>query len=219
MFRERQPRSDVASAYGRMGTMSRPSKRAERRLDILEAARGVAVREGAGGTTLRAIATAAGMEPSAVLYYFDGLGEIVEELVFLASDRFIDTITRAVGAVESPTDRMLAAIRAGATGGIEGHESRILYEFWAAGIRDERLNDADHALDRRQVAIYRRIIQDGVAAGVFEPRLDHSEAAVALVALEDGLVMDILAGTKSSDEVVAIIVSVAEAMLGAPLRA
>ena len=110
---------------------------------------------------------------------------------------------------------MLAAIRAGATGGIEGHESRILYEFWAAGIRDERLNDADHALDRRQAAIYRRIIDDGVAAGMFEPRLDHDEAAVALVGLEDGLVMDILAGTKSSDEVVALIVSVAEAMLGA----
>lgn len=199
--------------------MPRPNRRAERRLDILEAARGVAVREGATGTTLRAIATAADMEPSAVLYYFDGLGEIIEELVFAASDRFIDTITVAVGAAESPVERMVAAIRAGSTGGIEGDESRILYEFWAAGIRDERLNDADHALDRRQAAIYRTIIDDGVAEGVFEPRLDFDEAAVALVALEDGLVMDILAGTKSSDEVVALIVSVAEAMLGARLRA
>jgi AcrR family transcriptional regulator len=202
-----------------MVTMPRPNRRAERRLDILDAARGVAVREGAGGTTLRAIATAAGMEPSAVLYYFDGLGEIVEELVFSASDRFIDTITNAVAAAASPVDRMLAAIRAGATGGIAGDESRILYEFWAVGIRDERLNDADHALDRRQVAIYRTIIDAGVAAGLFEPRVDHEEAATALVALEDGLVMDILAGTKSSDEVVALIVSVAEAMLGARLRA
>jgi AcrR family transcriptional regulator len=197
--------------------MPRPNRRAERRLAILDAARGVAVREGATGTTLRAIATAADMEPSAVLYYFDGLGEIVEELVFSASDRFIDTITKAVAAVESPVDRMLAAIRAGSTGGIAGDESRILYEFWAFGIRDDRLNDADHALDRRQADIYRAIIDDGVEVGLFEPRVSHAEAAVALVALEDGLVMDILAGTKSSEEVVAVIVSVAEAMLGARL--
>ncbi len=199
--------------------MPRPNRRAEKRLDILEAARGVAVGEGAAGTTLRAIATAAGMEPSAVLYYFDGLSEIIEELVFSASDRFIDMITNAVAAATSPVGRMLAAIRAGATGGIAGDESRILYEFWAVGIRDERLNDADHALDRRQAAIYRAIIEDGVAGGVFAPRVTHDEAATALVALEDGLVMDILAGTKSSDEVVALIVAVAESMLGARLQA
>ena len=198
--------------------MPRPNRRAQRRLAILDAARDVAVREGAAGTTLRAIATAADMEPSAVLYYFDGLGEIVEELVFAASDRFIDTITSAVAAARTPVDRMVAAIRAGSTGGIEGDESRILYEFWPVGIRDERLNDADHALDRRQASIYRAIIDDGVAAGLFEPRVGHDEAAVALVGLEDGLVMDILAGTKSSEEVVALIVSVAEAMLGARLR-
>jgi AcrR family transcriptional regulator len=198
--------------------MPRPNKRAERRLDILDAARGVAVREGAGGTTLRAIASAAGMESSAVLYYFDGLGEIVEELVFSASDRFIDTITDAVAAAETPVERMLAAIRAGATGGIAGDESRILYEFWAVGIRDARLNDADHALDRRQVAIYRAIIDDGVATGDFAPKTEPDEVATALVGLEDGLVMNILAGTKSSEEVVALIVSVAEVLLGARLH-
>ena len=53
--------------------MPRPNRKAERRLAILDAARHVAVREGAEGTTRRAFATAAGMEPSAVLYYFSGL--------------------------------------------------------------------------------------------------------------------------------------------------
>ena len=81
-------------ASGRMRRMPRPNRKAERRLAILDAARHVAVREGAEGTTLRAVATAAGMEPSAVLYYFSGLNEIVRELVYAASDRFIETITR-----------------------------------------------------------------------------------------------------------------------------
>lgn len=198
--------------------MPRPNRRAERRLAILEAAKGVAVREGAEGTTLRAIATAAGMEPSAVLYYFDGLGELVRELVYGASDRFIDTIHEAVEAASGPPARLDAAIEAGSTGGLAGDESRILYEFWSLGLRDASLNDADHALDRRQVAIYREILDDGVATGVFRPRLAIDDVAWALVALEDGLVMDILAGTKTRDEVTALIRSVAEAMLDVTLR-
>jgi TetR/AcrR family transcriptional regulator, cholesterol catabolism regulator len=191
-----------------MKPMPRPNRKAERRLAILDAARHVAV---------RAIATAAGMEPSAVLYYFSGLNDIVRELVYAASDRFIETITAAVAEAESPAGRLDAAIEAGSTGGLEGDESRILYEFWSAGLRDESLNDADHALDRRQVAIYLGILEDGVAAGVFHPRIDAAEVAWALVALEDGLVMDILAGTKTHGEVTRLIRSVAEALLDVTL--
>ncbi|SFR68376.1 transcriptional regulator, TetR family [Agromyces sp. CF514] len=197
--------------------MPRPNRRAERRLAILEAARDVAVREGAEGTTLRAIATACGMEPSAVLYYFDGLGDLVRELVYAASDRFIETIRSAVAGASDPVDRLVAAIEAGSTGGLAGDESRILYEFWSLGLRDPLLNDADHALDRRQVEIYREIIDEGVGTGAFRPRLDVDRVAWALVALEDGLVMDILAGTKTRDEVTALIRSVASAMLDADL--
>lgn len=199
--------------------MPRPNRKAERRLAILDAARHVAVREGAEGTTLRAIATAADMEPSAVLYYFTGLNEIVRELVYAASDRFIDTISRAVTEASTPAQRLTAAIEAGSTGGLEGDESRILYEFWPAGLRDESLNDADHALDRRQVEIYVGILDDGVADGVFHPRIQVTEVAWALVALEDGLVMDILAGTKTHGEVTALIRSVAAALLDVSLPA
>ncbi|WP_022892167.1 TetR/AcrR family transcriptional regulator [Agromyces subbeticus] len=193
--------------------MPRPNRRAERRLAILDAAREVAVREGAAGTTLRAIATAAGMESSSVFYYFGGLNEIVRELVFATSDRFIATITAAVATATTPTERLHAAIEAGSTGGLEGDDSRILYEFWAAGLRDESMNDADHALDRRQVEIYRGIMSDGIATGDFRPRIAVDEIAWSLVALEDGLVMDILAGTKTRDEVTTLIRSVAEALL------
>lgn len=197
--------------------MPRPSRRAERRLAILEAARDVAVQHGAEGTTLRAVATAAGMEPSAVLYYFDGLGELIRELVFAANDRFLEVIRATVDAASDPASRLIAAIEAGSTGGLEGDESRILYEFWSLGLRDPSLNDADHALDRRQVAIYREILDDGVADGTFRPRLDPDAVAWALVALEDGLVMDILAGTKTRDEVTELIRAVAEAMLDVSL--
>jgi AcrR family transcriptional regulator len=194
--------------------MARPSRRDERRAQILDAARRVAVREGAAGTTLRAVAAEAGMESTAVLYYFAGLGEITRELVFAATDRFITAIRASVAAESTPRARLHAAIGAGVTGGLEGNDSRILYEFWPAGLRDETMNDADHALDRLQVGVYREIIDAGVAAGEFHPRIGTDHLGWALVALEDGLVMDILAGTKTPDEVVGIIRSVAEALLG-----
>lgn len=137
-----------------------------------------------------------------------------------AEHRVLDegALVEAVEAASGPAARLDAAIEAGSTGGLAGDESRILYEFWSLGLRDASLNDADHALDRRQVAIYREILDDGVANGVFRPRLAIDDVAWALVALEDGLVMDILAGTKTRDEVTALIRSVAEAMLDVTLR-
>ena len=79
---------------------------------------------------------------------------------------------QAVADAGTPSERLEAAIEAGSTGGLEGDESRILYEFGSAGLRDASLNDADHALYRRQVAVYLEILDEGVAAGVFRPRID-----------------------------------------------
>ena len=132
--------------------------------------------------------------------------------MYAASDRFIETITAAVDEAETPADGSPRRSRPEARqprGRRVAHPLRVL----VGGLRDEPLNDADHALDRRQVGIYLGILEGGVAAGVFHPRIDIAEVAWALVALEDGLVMDILAGTKTHGEVTALIRSVAEALL------
>lgn len=198
--------------------MGRPNRQTERRAEILAAAKSVAVRDGAAGTTLRAIAAQAGMEPPAVLYYFGGLAEIFRELVFASSDAFIERIEAAVDRAETPEARLRAAIIAGTTGGLDSNDSRILYEFWPTGLRDPGMNDADRVLDQREVAIYGRIIRDGIASGAFRPLLDADALAWTLVALEDGLVMDILTGAKARQEVIGLICSVAEQLVGAKLE-
>ncbi len=202
---------------GHNGRMGRPNRQAERRAEILRAAKAVAVRDGAAGTTLRAIATQAGMEPPAVLYYYAGVSEIIRELVFASSDAFIDRVESAVEEAADPAAGLRAAIIAGTTGGLDSHDSRVLYEFWPASLRDEGMNDADRVLDQREASIYARIIQSGVDNGSFRPALEPRDLASALVALEDGLVMDILNGTKSRDEVVSLICAVAERLVGTPL--
>jgi TetR/AcrR family transcriptional regulator, cholesterol catabolism regulator len=195
--------------------MGRPNRRAERRGEILAAAKRVAVRDGAAEATLRAIATEAGMEPPAVLYYFDGLAEIVRELVFASTDAFIERIESAVAEADHPAARLEAAIVAGTTGGLDSDDSRILYEYWSTGVRDSDMNDADRALDRREVAIYERIIRDGAASGAFRPTLDATQlGGWTFVALEDGLVMDILNGTKSREDVIELIWAVAGQLVG-----
>ena len=134
--------------------------------------------------------------------------------MFAATDRFVAVIRASVAAERTPRARLHAAIAAGVTGGLDGDDSRILYEFWPAGLRDEAMNDADHALDRLQVGIYREIIDAGVAAGEFHPHIDADDLGLALVALEDGLVMDILAGTATPAHVIGVVTSVAESLLG-----
>ncbi len=198
--------------------MGRRNRQPERRAEILAAAKRVTVRDGASGATLRAIATESGMEPPGVLYYFSDLAEIIRETVFASSDAFIERIETEVASAHTPLAKLNAAIRAGTTGGIDSDDSLVLYEFWPAGLRDPALGDADHALADREAAILSRIIDEGVREGVFAPALEVNDVALTIVALEDGLVMDILAGTKSSQQVVALIEIVAQTLVGVAAR-
>src|ERR1700712_1108089 len=121
--------------------MPRPNQQAARRQQLIDAARCVAVREGVSGTTLRAIATEAGMEPNAVLYYFDSLSALIRELVKTVTAEFIDRIDADVAEQQpSPPAMLAAAIRAGLTGGLDNDRSTILYEFWSTSLRDPEMS-------------------------------------------------------------------------------
>ena len=62
-------------------------KPAVRRALIVEAARGVILREGLGGTRLRDIAGEAGVSVGTVTYHFESVAEILKEVVVLEKGR------------------------------------------------------------------------------------------------------------------------------------
>lgn len=194
--------------------MANLSKRDVRRRQIAAAAQAVAARDGAEGATLRAIAAEAGMAANAVLYYYGGLADITAAAVKASADRFLTKLSEAVSADMSPTVRLAAVIRAGTTAGLDDDASRILYEYWTHSLRDTEHRRIQQELTRAQQLTYERIIADGMQAGEFFPVLEPAKIARTLVAQEDGLVMDVLAGTASSDDVLDLVASLASALLG-----
>ncbi|PVZ55159.1 TetR family transcriptional regulator C-terminal domain-containing protein [Arthrobacter sp. H-02-3] len=190
------------------------SKREVRRREIAAAAQAVAARDGAEAATLRAIAAEAGMAANAVLYYYGSLAEITAAAVQASSDRFLARLAEAADPAMSPTVRLAAVISAGTTAGLDDDASRILYEYWTHSLRDLEHRRIQAELTRTQQATYERIIVDGMRAGEFFPVLEPAKIARTLVAQEDGLVMDVLAGTASSEDVLDLVASLASALLG-----
>ncbi|WOH18527.1 TetR family transcriptional regulator [Paenarthrobacter sp. GOM3] len=194
--------------------MAKMDKKDIRRREIIAAAQAVAARDGAEGATLRAIAAEAGMAANAVLYYFGSHAEIVAAAVSASSDRFLEKIAEALEPDMSATARLAAVISAGTTAGLDDDVSRILYEYWPHMLRDAQQRGIQEELTRAQERVYRDIIDAGTHSGEFSPLLDPAKIARTLVAQEDGLVMDVLAGSASSESVLDLMGSLAAALLG-----
>ncbi|KUM35800.1 TetR family transcriptional regulator [Arthrobacter sp. EpRS71] len=194
--------------------MAKVDKKEIRRQEIVAAAQAVAARDGAEGATLRAIAAEAGMAANAVLYYFGSHAEIIAAAVQASSGRFLEKLAESVDPGMSPTARLAAVISAGTTAGLDDDVSRILYEYWPHMLRDAEQRRIQEELTHAQERVYRDIIDAGTRAGEFSPLLDPAKIARTLVAQEDGLVMDVLAGSASSEYVLDLMGNLAAALLG-----
>ncbi|MFW0774110.1 TetR family transcriptional regulator [Paenarthrobacter nitroguajacolicus] len=196
--------------------MAKVDKKELRRREIVAAAQAVAARDGAEGATLRAIAAEAGMAANAVLYYFGSHAEIIAAAVQASSERLLEKLAEAVHPDMTPTARLAAVISAGTTAGLDDDVSRILYEYWPHMLRDAGQRRIQEELTSAQESVYRDIIDAGTRSGDFSPLLDPAKIARTLVAQEDGLVMDVLAGSAGSEYVLDLMGSLADALLGLP---
>ncbi|WP_309075057.1 TetR family transcriptional regulator [Paenarthrobacter sp.] len=194
--------------------MAKADKKEIRRQEIVAAAQAVAARDGAEGATLRAIAAEAGMAANAVLYYFGSHAEIIAAAVQASSGRFLEKLAEAVEADMTPTAKLAAVISAGTTAGLEDDVSRILYEYWPHMLRDAEQRRIQEELTSAQERVYREIIDAGTRSGEFSPLLDPAKIARTLVAQEDGLVMDVLAGSATGEYVLDLVGNLAAALLG-----
>ncbi|ALE04876.1 hypothetical protein AL755_04120 [Arthrobacter sp. ERGS1:01] len=200
--------------------MSRPNTQALQRERLINAARLVAARDGSAGTTLRAIATEAQMEPNAALYYFEGLSALVREVVRVVTGEFIAQLDAAVDKQAPSAPAMLsAAIQAGITGGLDNDLSTILYEFWSTSLRDPEMSAIERFLTDKQISIYQGILDAGVEAGDFDITMPTSDVARLLLGMEDGLVMGILTGSVDRVRILAAVCGAAESLVSCPLPA
>lgn len=199
--------------------MARPSRRTERREDIISAAVTLIERHDPATLRLTDVAAELGVTPNAVRYYFKDVEALVLELALRSDVRFIEERRATAAAVGDPRERLSQVISAGLPKGPEDSEWRAIWRaFLAAGFElDQRPQVA--GIYHRQVALYAEVIESGVAAGLYRLTSPVSDIAMTIMSLEDYLGYRIVARDPAFDRATALRLmhSYAEMAVGADL--
>jgi AcrR family transcriptional regulator len=186
----------------------------ERRAQLAAAAREVLLRRGAVGLRVKDIAERAGMSSSTVLYYYPQIDDLLLEVARSATDRFAENRARAVLELSDPGEQLRLAIRLGVPTGPDDADSRLLYELDALTGTSTAFAVLSTAYFDRQVSLYESVLAAGRSAGRFDLAAPIATVARGLVALEDGLGLQVVLGHPSIDssEAERVLLAYAKAM-------
>jgi AcrR family transcriptional regulator len=199
----------------------RPRRQDQRRRQLTEAARRVLLERGAVGLRVKDVAERTGIAPSTVLYYYPEIADLLLEVGSAAMSRYAERRAEAVRAVDDPLARLRLAIHLGVPSGPDDEESRLLYEIDALTGTSSAFDALSAGFFDRQVALYEGILEAGRASGAFELSATAPRLARGLVAMEDGLGLQVVIGHPAidSDDAERILLDYASAATGADLGA
>jgi AcrR family transcriptional regulator len=197
----------------------RPKNQAERRRQLANAGRRVLLERGAVGVRVKDIAERAGITPSSVLYYYPRLDELMIEVSRDAMERYAERRSREVRALDDPAAQLRLAIRLGVPTGPDDEESRLLYELDAFVGASPAFRVLSSSFFDRQVALYQQVLEAGAAQGAFALAAPADSLARGLVAMEDGLGLQVVVGHPGLDSAEAerVLVRHASAITGTDL--
>jgi AcrR family transcriptional regulator len=198
----------------------RPRNQAERRRQLTNAGRRVLLERGAVGLRVKDIAERAGITPSSVLYYYPRLDELMMEVSREAMERYAERRAGQVRALDDPVRQLRLAIRLGVPTGPDDEESRLLYELDAFVGSSPAFRVLSSSFFDRQVLLYEHVLESGAAAGVFDLAAPAGSLARGLVAMEDGLGLQVVVGHPGLDSAEAerILMRHASAVAGVDLE-
>jgi AcrR family transcriptional regulator len=179
----------------------------------------VLLERGAVGLRVKDIAERAGITPSSVLYYYPRLDELVMDVSREAMERYAERRSRQVRALDDPVAQLRLVIELGVPTGPDDEESRLLYEIDAFVGASPAFRVLSSAFFDRQVALYEYVLATGSASGAFELAAPADSLARGLVAMEDGLGLQVVIGHPglNSAEAKRILLRHASAVTGTPL--
>jgi AcrR family transcriptional regulator len=164
---------------------------AQRRAEILEAAVGVVLTRGFGGTRVVDVADALGISSGLVHYHFDSKDELLAETLKYAADADIARLEKSVAQLDDPVRRLDRVLRDYLPEKRADESWVIWVDAWGQAIRNERLRAILTELDLAWSGAIETVLQDGVASGRFNCP-DPPGAARRLSALLDGLGLDMI---------------------------
>lgn len=184
--------------------MTKHLSEAERRAQILKAARAVFIEKGYLGARVQDVAHRAGLSKGAVYFYFQSKRELFMALVHEeheATYSFLDEAERdprpAAVKLKSLVDVYLDYF-AGLTA-----PPRFFLMMSEEGIRDEDIQEEVQAVHQHFVDASSRLFAQGIAEGTFAAELDPMAAAQLLKALVDGLMGEAAVGIRPDRELLA----------------
>jgi AcrR family transcriptional regulator len=170
----------------------RRKNQSARKEQLVRAARHVLLERGAVGVRVKDVAKRAGLAPSLLLYYYPDLADLLLDVSRDAMHRYAERRAEALGEVADPASQLRLAIRLGVPTGPDDDESRLLYELDAFTGSSAAFGVLTSAYFDRQVALYEAVLESGAASGAFELAAGARETARGLVALEDGLGLQVV---------------------------
>ncbi|MEU6408656.1 helix-turn-helix domain-containing protein [Microbispora sp. NPDC046933] len=200
--------------------MTQRKSKADRRLDLINAAHRAMLQHGAEGVHLNQIAEEAGLTSGAVLYHYPDLRELLIEAHHAGMERFYERRMKKIGGISDPAEKLIVTIRSGLPDGPDDPGVRLLCELGGAAGRNRVYATLLTTLFDRQVSMYQTILETGAAHRVFTLAQDSETIARNLVALEDAYGYRIVARHHSigPDEAVELILDYARLATGNPLR-
>lgn len=200
--------------------MAQRKSRADRRMDLIDAARRAMIQHGAEGVHLNQIAEEAGLTSGAVLYHYPDLRDLLIEAHHAGMERFYEQRIKKISGIADPALKLITTIRSGLPEGPEDAGVRLLCELGGAAGRNRVYGTLLTTLFDRQVSMYQTILETGAAQGVFTLAHDSETISRTLVALEDAYGYRIIARHHSigPDKAAELILDYARLATGHELR-
>ena len=166
------------------------------RAELLRHAKAVAVERGFDALRFSDVAEATGVPVSSLQYAFGTRDELVREVLRAGVTEELKRMESAVERELDPWKRIEQFIRLGIS--IDDDRRRegwlLWIEYWRAASRDDDLREESARMSAQWRRLVRRAVEDGVTVGRFDVDGTSEDAAASLVALVDGLSLQVEVG-------------------------
>ena len=167
-----------------------PKAPERRRRLIVDAALDVLRERGFAGARMADIASRAGTSPALVAYHFGTLSAVLAEALTVAEDSFYADLEHLLSAREGAQAKLWTCIELAASGGPAIGDWVLWMEVWVQALRNDQVRATREQLDRRWRRTLLRLIEQGLAEGVFRCD-DPAAASFRLASLMDGLALQV----------------------------
>ena len=175
--------------------MSTPSKRAERKAQLVQVALEMIQERGFDGLRIRDVAEAAGVSTGTIHYYFEDLDGLSGEIHALAVNRYISERQATIAALEDARDQLSAMVRAGIAPSADDAVTVAAYQVGVTRRTKPDQVQLRSSYNDQQVVVYVGILARGVGQGHFTLAAPAPDIAQNLVALEDAYDLHIISRT------------------------